>query len=333
MSDYPDNQLEFDYSDDLPEKPSVPDVVNALETYEGGIPGREIIYGLSELTDADLQQLLPTWETMDEANRLVILQNLVDASEVNIELIYDKFGFEMLNDPNENVRALAVELLWENESTTLLSRLIDLSTNDESMKVRAEAVKGVGRFILLGELGKLRDSYAVRAQDCVIQILNDVQESTEVRRRALEAIANSSLDMVPQAIHDAYEGADDAMQVSAIFAMGRSCDARWNDNILYELGSTDPERRFEAARAAGELQIEEAVPDLIRAWYNGDRETGEVVVWSLGEIGSNEAVRVLEKIQMELDEDDDDMQEAVEDALGNAQLMQGDHNFLFDMDD
>lgn len=325
--------LEFDYREELQKKPTIEQVISALKSFDGGVPGRDLIYGLSERTEAEINELRAAWQAMNDADRRLLLQNMVEASEANFDLNFDTFSFEAMLDEDAAIRALAIELLWENESLSLLGKLLKLATDDEDWQVRAEAVKSLGKFILLGELGKLRETEALRAQECVIQILADTSEDVEVRRRALEAIANCSHELVPQAIQDAYESHEHAMQISAIFAMGRSCDSRWNEKILHELLNSDPERRFEAVRAAGELQIEESVPDLIRAWYDSDRETGEVIVWSLGEIGSNEAIRVLERIQSEVDESDEDMQEAIEDSLGNAQLMQGNHSFFRDADD
>jgi HEAT repeat protein len=82
--------------------------------------------------------------------------------------------------------------------------------------------------------------------------------------------------------------------------------------------------RYEAARAAGELEIEEAVPLLGRLILDDDREILEVVTWSLGEIGGKEAVRILEAMAETAEETDDDvLMEAIEDAIGNASLADG----------
>jgi hypothetical protein len=52
-----------------------------------------------------------------------------------------------------------------------------------------------------------------------------------------------------------------------------------------------------------------------------DREIQLVAIWSLGEIGGKESMRVLEFLLGKAEEDeDDDLEEAVEDAIGNASL-------------
>jgi HEAT repeat protein len=125
------------------------------------------------------------------------------------------------------------------------------------------------------------------------------------------------------------------MQISAIFAMGRSGDKRWRNIILSELESSDARLRFEAARAAGELELAEAVQPLIQLIQNDpDSEVQQNAVWSLGQIGGPEAKAMLEQL---IDSTDEALQTTAEDALDELILMSGDPEEMFsytiDMDD
>jgi HEAT repeat protein len=123
------------------------------------------------------------------------------------------------------------------------------------------------------------------------------------------------------------------MQASAVFAMGRSCDSRWNEAVVQAFESDDPEIRFEATRASGELAIEEALPILARFAQEDDREIKEMAIWSLGEIGGNFPVRVLGSLAEEAaDANDLELLEAIEEAIGNASLAGQDMD-LDDLDD
>jgi HEAT repeat protein len=114
--------------------------------------------------------------------------------------------------------------------------------------------------------------------------------------------------------------------------MGRSCDEQWEEIVLKELSSLDPEMRFEAARAAGELTLTDATPQLARLARGTDREIKEVAIWSLGEIGGNAALRVLNTLAAEAREaDDNDLLEMIEDAIGSASLAGGDLPFSLDI--
>jgi HEAT repeat protein len=121
-------------------------------------------------------------------------------------------------------------------------------------------------------------------------------------------------------ILDAYEEHDDILRIGAVFAMGRSADPRWNRYVLEELGNNDSAMLFEAARASGELEIEEAVPDLIRLLGDEDVEIRDAAVWALGRIGGPEARRALKACCAS---DDEDLAEAAEDALAELDFMAG----------
>jgi HEAT repeat protein len=171
--------------------------------------------------------------------------------------------------------------------------------------------------------------------EAVVNVLTNLDEDIDVRRRALEAISNSSLEIVDEAIQEAYSGDERRMQVSAVFAMGRSCDPQWSDFVLRELTSDDPEMRYEAARAAGELEIAEAVPHLTRLGLDSDREIQDMAIWSLGEIGGREALRILNAMAQDAEQNGDrDLREAIDDAIATANLASGSLTLLdFDQDD
>jgi HEAT repeat protein len=137
---------------------------------------------------------------------------------------------------------------------------------------------------------------------------------------------------VATAIDRAYTDGDDLLRVSALFAMGRSLDPdRWGESVIDDLGNTNAEIRFEAVRSAGELQLDEAVSALALLLDDPDGDVLEMAIWSLGEIGGEEARRILEE---KLESADEDLSELIEDALSNAELMDGIFEFgMLDSDE
>jgi len=76
--------------------------------------------------------------------------------------------------------------------------------------------------------------------------------------------------------------------------------------------------RAEAAGAAGELEINEAVPRLLEMLDEDDEDIRAAAIWSLSQIGG-EGVR--ESLEDMLDEiEDDDEAELIENALENLTL-------------
>jgi HEAT repeat protein len=221
------------------------------------------------------------------------MQMLVDAAASNFALDFTPIGFATLDSVQADVRQAAIELLGENENTQLLRKMIEMAQNDPVIDVRAEATRALGRFVLIGELGDLSDELVEAVQSNLMKIIGNAKEDSEVRRFAIESVSNCTREGIPAIIAEAYRSDDPNMRLSAVVAMGRSCDERWEDKILEELESRDDEIRIAAIRAAGELQLDAGARQIIRNVEEGEREEQEVAIWSLGEIGGKEALRVL----------------------------------------
>lgn len=304
------------------QRPSLEEVLQSLSAGKSDTLPTVLYYGLSGLTAEEVLKIAPVWSKLDTEYLKSLLDQLTEANESNFELNYHEIGQLGLSDVDGKVRAAAIELLWEDESLNFMSRLIDMAQWDESPEVRATAVSELGRFVLLGEYEEIPETDASRAQDAAMSIWTNADEEISVRRRALEAIANSNHEIVPDAIQEAYDSHERLMQISAVFAMGRSCDQRWKEIVLREMGNNDPEMRYEAAQSAGELQIAEAVMGLGRLAVEDEREIREIAIWSLGEIGGREALRILSGLTEDAETaDDEDLLEAVEDAIANATMI------------
>jgi HEAT repeat protein len=282
------------------------------------------MYRLSDINGDDLKKLQTTWGSIPAERRLLLIQRLGEVAETNFDMNFIPVVRLALTDLDDELRQAAVEASWIDESAEMLNRLLPLA-KDRSSDVRAATASALGRFILLGELGKFDAGLTRLAQNVVLRLYNDPAEPIEVRRRALEAIANSSHPDVEGMISECYKRGVASMKASAVFAMGRSCDDQWAATVLKELDSADAEMRYEAARAAGELELRAAVPQLGRMLDEDDREVMEMAVWSLGEIGGTRASRLLEdRIERAESEKDEDLVEAIHEALDSASLV-GDH--------
>ena len=330
----PDDEFFDDFDEDELQEREQPDIettLAVLQTIDDDTLDSRIFYGLSSLSADDLTQISPVWQALPVEQRRRIMQRLVDISETNVELDYHTFALYAMGDDDAEVREAAVETLWEDSSSVFMNTLIDMTQWDEAIGVRAAAASALGQFALMGEIGELPFAEAHRVQDVLVALLNDEDEDIDVRRRALEAIANSSHEIVDEAILDAYQGTEERMRASAIYAMGRTADPQWEEFVLREMDSGDPAMRYEAAKAAGELEIEEAIPALGRMAQLDDVEIREVAVWALGEIGGGSAMRLLGRLADMAEEDGNlDLLEVIEEAIGNASLAGAEMDFDFD---
>ncbi len=332
MSDYNDDET-LDNDLETREKPDLETTLEVLKNSEEDSLDARIFYGLSSLTVDELAQIAELWQTLPVEYRRRIMQRLVDISETNVDLEYHTFGIFALTDEDAEVREAAIEALWEDENSVYMNMLIDITQWDEAIGVRAAAASALGQFALMGEMDDLPVAEAHRIQDVLVSLLLDEDEDVDVRRRALEAIANSSHEIVDEAILDAYQGTDERMRASAIYAMGRTNDPQWEDPVLREMDSGDPAMRYEAAKAAGELEIEEAIPALGRMAQLDEPEIREVAVWALGEIGGGSAVKLLGRLADLAEEDGNtDLLDVIEEAIGNASLVGSELDFDLDED-
>ncbi len=267
---------------------------------------------LSNLSSEELEPLEQVWETIEPKRRRQIISRLVELAEDNIELNFDSIFKSRLKDSDDEVRSTAIEGLWESEEASLIDLLISLLEQDSSEKVQAVAATALGKFALLAELRKLRTSHKSKISQALLTIINDESKPLEVKRRALEAAAPLSLPQMKQAIMEAYQSSDPGLKISALFAMGRSCNRSWLPILLRELTGTDAEMRYEAAGACGELGEKEAVPYLIELASDPDVEIQLAVVKALGKIGASEAKGCLEQC---LDNSNEAVQQAAKQAL------------------
>jgi len=279
------------------------------------------LYGLSHLTRAEAQLFQEVWSLVDAGRRQWILQSLVDIAEASFEVDFNPIFRLCLNDEDAVVRSRAIEGLWEDEDLTLAGVLVRLLRDDPSESVRAAAATSLGRFVLLGELEKIEAAPAMMVEDALLGAIYDPHETLEVRRRAVESIAYSGQAQVQDIIEMAYYDDEEKMRISAIFAMGRSADPLWHEMVIAELDNPNPEMRYEAARACGELEASAALSALIDLIeFDPDPEVQEMAIWALGRIGGKEARRVLEAC---CESEDEALRQAAEEALDELDFLGG----------
>jgi len=235
------------------------------------------------------------WPGVPVELRRHLVKRLGELAEADFELNFGAVFRLGVIDEDAEVRAAAINGLWEDEDVRLVPLLVRTLLEDEAPAVRAAAARSLGRFVLLGELQKIRPEPHTQAYEALLAACQDTTEAIEVQRRALESVAYAGTEAVEELIRKAHAGSKEKVRVSAIFAMGRSADTRWARHVRQELFSPNPELRYEAARACGELQISEAVSALEELADDADREVQEAALWALGQIGGEKAQQILER--------------------------------------
>ena len=275
----------------------------------------EHLYRFSDIEPPQLSALMEVWEEIPLERKREMMQRLEVMLEEDTLLSFDVLAVALLRDSDAEVRSAAIRLLGECEHATLIPIFMEMLVHDDSPDTRAAAATSLGLFVLNGELDKIAAETLREIEDALLEAARG-NDTEEVRRRALESLGFSSRPEVPTLIESAYWREDPLWTASALFAMGRSSDTRWNEEVLRMLSSPHREVRLAAVHAAGELSLADARRPLLDILESeADEKIFEAAVWSLSQIGGEDVREYLENI-LDLAEEDAQM-EFLEDALAN----------------
>lgn len=260
-------------------------------------PGSELkpslLGRLSGLTPEEHRELMAVWSDIPTARRLMIIRAVTGMAEDNVEMEFTGLLCAALEDGDASVRASAAAGLWETGDRTVIAPLTAMLGSDESHEARAASATALGHFAELAEEGKLIERDAALVQNALLSALEDGEEETAVRRRALEAVAPMRHAKVPGWIRWAYGSGEPLLRQSAVYAMGRTCDPVWLPVIEEEFGSSVAAMRFEAANAARELADPKALPHLHELVSDDDPQVALAAVHAIGGIGGASARKLL----------------------------------------
>jgi hypothetical protein len=297
----------------IPEEIPFNEVLTALLDENTPLQPR-FVYRLSDLGRGDLAELERTWEQVPVWRRQALMEDVEELGESDYLLSFEGVSRLALQDGDPRVRELAVRALWEYESDDLIPFFFWLMENDSTADVRAAAASALGKYVYLGEIEELSEELLSEIEDRLLKVANGSDLSL-VRRQCLEALGFSGNPLVGDLIEKSYASGNNDWVASALFAMGRSANERWIPQVMEKLTSDYPAVRLEAARAAGELEVAQAVDPLLELLDDEDDDVRAAAIWSLSQIGG-EGVREALEESYEFSEDDEET-ELIEAALDN----------------
>jgi HEAT repeat protein len=272
------------------------------------------LHRLSDLQPVDSVSLTQTWPQISIRRREALLEDLEEIHIADDLLSFEEVARVALKDSAPGVRRRAINILREYELVDLLPTFVHMSEHDPDAEVRAAAATALSTYIYLGEVEEISPKRLLLVEECLLRLVNST-EPPLVRRRALEALGYSSRKEVVPLIEEAYASTDIDWLVTALYAMGRSANTRWKQQVLKMLDHKRPVVRAEAASAAGELEIKSAVPHLLELLEDVDLDVRMASIWSLSQIGG-EGVRAALENLLEITDDDEEANQ-IDNALEN----------------
>jgi len=301
----------------------LPTAAEVLVDVERGValePSR--LRALSSPDETTLVKVLAVWPKIPAERRRELLAALERLTEEDVTLDFHRVALTALRDPDPATRILAVRSLHSEERPEYMRLLLSLLRDDEVPDVRAEIATVLSTYVVAAELGMVPDDDAETLAATLRDVIEDIEESDEVRGRALEALGAFSDEATGELISEQYEIGSHRMRLAALKAMGRSASEGWLEVLIYHFDDEDAEVRAVSAEAAGALMVDEAVPALVMlAQEDKDDDVQVAAIRALGEIANDEAERVLTRWLSE--RHDPHIQDAIRDALAEVQLLTG----------
>ena len=307
-------------------------VLDHLLDSKKDIPTGHLAY-YSDLDPKSLRLFLDVWSSVPQNRKLLLLDSLTAHLDEDTIVSYEDIGKALLTDPDAEVRTRAMGLLAESNDLKLVDALLKIFLADSELAPRVKAAELLGEFVLLGELEEMDEGRQRKIEDALISVIRS-DANPSLRRAAVEAFGYSGRDEAVAILESAYEREDPLWVKSALRAMGRSHDNRWDDSVVSKLLDPDPRVRFAAAEAAGELNIQEASPIMLKM-LEDEEEDDEVTlaaIWALSQIGGEDArIYLLSLLE---NAEDDEARDFLEGALENLDFNEEMNKFdLLSLDD
>lgn len=290
-------------------------VLETLLAPKKDIPQVHLQY-YSDLDPKSLRLFLDAWKNVPTNRKTLLLDKLTAYLDEDTIVSFEDIGRALLDDPQADVRARALGLLGESDDPKLVDSFVEIFQADTDLAPRLKAANLLGEFVLLGELEELDENRLHKVEEALLSVIRS-DENPALRRAAVEAFGYSGREDAVAVIESAYEREDPLWISSALRAMGRSHDNRWEESVISKLLDSDPRVQYAAAEAAGELSIQEAGPILLKMLEDEEEDDNVTMaaIWALSQIGGEDARAYI--LNMLENTDDDDITEFLEDALDN----------------
>lgn len=286
------------------------------------------LYRLSDLTPEELSRIREVWPEISDRRRRALLEDLETLTESNTLLSFEALFRFAMADQDPQVRFYAIRAIEVFDTDDLIEQFLEVLEGDENADVRAVAASVLGKYVYRGEIDEISDQRQAEIEERLLAVLTS-EEPPRVRRRALEAISYSPREEVHEQIQIAYQKESADWQASALFAMGRSFDHRYDEMVASKILHTSPKVRAEAVRASGELYVEDAVPDILEL-LDDVPQVRKAAIWALSQIGGEGVVEAIVAMKDETLTEEEEL--LIDRALDNLAFTEGRINYrMFDV--
>lgn len=274
---------------------------------------------LSDLSRQEARRLHERWPSIAAGRRHALMRAMLLDAREDIAHNYERAFTVALSDPDQEIRIMAVEGLWEADSLVVLDALLVRLQDDSSPRVRAAVAQVLGHYAHQAETTDFDIERSASLQSTLVSAATEDQDATTRFEAMCSAAYFSDDPAISALIQQTYDQGDEDARAFALRAMARQVDSRWTSRIAESLANDDEEVRLEAAKATATSGGQRLVPRVIDlAVDDEDAEVRLAAIEALGEIGGDQAVGALRQIA---DDDDETIASTAQEALDAARLL------------
>lgn len=305
---------------DLSPELSLEEIIENLKDETLTLSSKQIMR-LSGLYPHELQLMQQNWDKFHPQRKIGVLEDMELLTEDYPGVDFSDIFMLGLDDKQDQVVIISIRGLWDEEKPSIANKALALlqATPEPSLHVALAIISLLGEFIVLAELNKISNNLGNEIKNILLKIYHHSNHES-LRQRAFEVLsAATELDLdLTEAIDKAIHDYNDDWVRSALIAIGKSGKTHWNDYVFDNLDSPIEDIRIEAIRAAGDLELQDALSELYAATKEGIKEIRMASAWALSNFSDKNIHSTLEEM---LENAEDEEEEAlIEDAIDNHMI-------------
>ena len=276
---------------------------------------------LSDLNAEKTNKLRAVLAELSDANRLEFYRSMYISAMNSFEHNYTPIAKLGLEDSDGDVRTASIQILGFEDDKSAGEKILDAAQNDPYEKAQVAAVQVLGQYMFESVL----DNRIPVNRKKLHEVLENLIESKNqtVRRAAVVSYAVSEDKRVKEIITGYLAGNDRDELIAALEAVRHAMGEEWAGTVLELMRHEDDEVSMEAIRAAGTLQLREALPHLYELLSRFDHISPELLltaVEAVAEIGDEGSYNVLETLGEAAVDMDEEITEAIDDAIDTLNM-------------
>ena len=296
---------------------------NALEDLRNGTfsPQNARLQVLADLSATRAAALESVLKSTTPEQKRVFFRALEDCDVESYIYSFGPIGaFGILDDDGE-IRRVSIGLLAFEEDREIGARILNAALHDDYEPAQTAAVYQLGQYMIGLELEDKIPLPAKRLREALKSLLE--HENKAVRLAAVQSYAFGNDAVVKRKITRLLAGNDFEELRAGLIAVRNSLENDWDRSVIELLEHEDEEVRIEALRTAGQLGLEEALPEMYKILENFDRVDRDLLletVNAIAEIGCDSSLNVLEVLGEAAGDMDSEVTDTIDDAIDSLNV-------------